>query len=558
MRKLSWLLLLCLLAALLIALPARAQSYYFNLQELVVDVFLNTDGSATIVYAFTFQNNPSGATIEYVDVAYPSYADVNFSSITADVNGEPVNNFSESDYQGSGNGVAIGLGSLSIPPGETGTVNVRLGDVRGLMFQDSQDENYASFEFSPAYFDSSVVYGPENITVRFHLPPGVQPEQPRWHGSPSGWAEQPETYLDDEGRATYVWTNAEARGDKEYQFGASFPKEVLAADVVRRPDLAQSFETDWDTIFNIGLWTCCIGFFALIAGVGFYRSQRRRLQYLPPKIAIEGHGIKRGLTAVEAAILLEQPLDKILTMMLFSTIKKGAATVIKQDPLKIKVTEPFPEGLQTYEIEFLQAFKAPETAIKRELQQMMVDLVKEVAGKMKGFSRKESVAYYKDIVNKAWQQVEAASTPEVKSEKFSEEIEWTMMDDDYDQRTRRVFGPGPVIIPTWWPRYDPGLPRSAPAVPVSGPATTSGGGGFSMPTLPGATFAGSIVNGVQNFSTSVVGNISEFTGAVTNKTNPVPVSTTRSSGGSSRSGGSGCACACACAGCACACAGGGR
>jgi len=30
----------------------------------------------------------------------------------------------------------------------------------------------------------------------------------------------------------------------------------------------------------------------------------------PPKISIEGHGIKRGLTAVEAAILMEEPLDR--------------------------------------------------------------------------------------------------------------------------------------------------------------------------------------------------------------------------------------------------------
>ena len=48
-------------------------------------------------------------------------------------------------------------------------------------------------------------------------------------------------------------------------------------------------------------------------------SQRRKLQYLPPRIAIEGHGIKRGLTAVEAAILLGEPLDKVMTMILFGS-----------------------------------------------------------------------------------------------------------------------------------------------------------------------------------------------------------------------------------------------
>lgn len=138
-----------------------------------------------------------------------------------------------------------------------------------------------------------------------------------------------------------------------------------------------------------------------------------------------------------------------------------------------------------------------------------------------------------------------------------------MLDKDYDDRTRRVFGPGPVFVPTWWGRYDPGYGRtvvSAPSAPTGG--TGGGGGGFTTPTLPGSSFAGSIAQGVQNFSSKVVGNISDFTGAITNKTNPVPVTTTTRSGGGGggggRSGGCACACACACAGCACACAGGGR
>ena len=64
------------------------------------------------------------------------------------------------------------------------------------------------------------------------------------------------------------------------------------------------------------------------------------MQYLPPKISIEGHGIKRGLTAVEAAIVMEQPMDKVLTMILFGVIKKSAASVKSREPLDVEVTEP--------------------------------------------------------------------------------------------------------------------------------------------------------------------------------------------------------------------------
>jgi hypothetical protein len=298
-------------------------------------------------------------------------------------------------------------------------------------------------------------------------------------------------------------------------------------------------------------------FFGLIVYASIAASRKRKLQYMAPRVAIEGHGIKRGLTAIEAAILMEQPLDKVLTMTLFATIKKNAAQVLERDPLKLEFTNPPPEGLLEYEVDFLKAFREESPAArKRLLQEMTVNLVKSVSLKMKGFSRGESIAYYKDIITRAWAQVEAAQTPEVKSQKYDEVMEWTMLDRDYDDRTRRVFT-GPVIVPPWWGRYDPVYRGGSGSAPVATP--TTGGGGTALPHLPGSDFAASMVNSVQNFSSKVVGNITDFTSSVTNKTNPIPVSTStgRSSGGRS-GGGGGCACACACAGCACACAGGGR
>jgi hypothetical protein len=288
--------------------------------------------------------------------------------------------------------------------------------------------------------------------------------------------------------------------------------------------------------------------------LGVINGRRRKMKYLPPKIAIEGHGIKRGLTAVEAAILMEQPLDKVMTMILFGVVKKGAAEVESRDPLKLKITDPLPDGLHEYEKQFLQAFR-PDANLKQrraDLQDMTIKLVKAVSKKMKGFSRKETVAYYKKIMERAWAQIAAADTPEVQSELLDKAMEWTMLDKDYDERARRTYT-RPIFVPMWWGRYDPGYGRSAgSARPVStgGPAPSSRSTG-----LPGADFAASVVGGAQTFSQKVIGNVTDFTSRVTNKTNPPPPPS-RSSGGG-RSGG-GCACACACAGCACACAGGGR
>jgi hypothetical protein len=255
--------------------------------------------------------------------------------------------------------------------------------------------------------------------------------------------------VDAEGRITYTGP-PNASASRRYTFGASFPGPTCPEAIVTAPpiDIGAIIGAIMAWVLPIG----CIGIFILLfVGIpilGVIQGQRRKLQYLPPKISIEGHGIKRGLTAVEAAILLEQPLDKVMTMTLFSVIKKGAATVTSRDPLKIDVTRPLPEGLHAYEKTFLTLSKS--RARRSSAKSLKTSPTPEsVAEKMKGFSRKETQEYYKGIMEKAWAQVEAAETPEVKGQKIDENIEWTMLDREYDDRSRRVFT-GPVYAPRWW------------------------------------------------------------------------------------------------------------
>jgi hypothetical protein len=551
-------LLLLIFSILVFANSAIAQSYSFTLPKETVNVIWNEDGTLSIDYVFVFKNDPGAPAIEYVDVGIPN-GNYDINTIYADVDGNSVTDISSSGYQGTGTGVAVGLGSYSIQQGATGTVHVFIGKVQDVLYTDSQDSNYASADFSPLYFGSSYVGGTTDMTVMFHLPPGVKPDEPRYHASPSGgWPTEPVTALDSNGRVEYTWHNSSASPSEQYLFGASFPKQYVPASAIVTPNPFAAIGA-----FLAGLAGCLvplgiIGFFAMVVGLSIYGDQKRKMQYLPPKISIEGHGIKRGLTAVEAAILMEQPMDKIMTMILFGLIKKNAAQVTKQDPLEIQAISPQPDGLNDYEKDFLQAFslkQGPER--QKALQDTMVKLIKSVSEKMRGFSARETTAYYKDITERAWQQVEAADTPEVKSQKYDEVMEWTMLDKNYHDRTRDVFRSGPVFVPIWWGRYDPGFGRATTA-PVStvGGAGRPSGGGVSMPQLPGADFAASIVGGVQTFSSKVIGNVTNFTNGVTKVTNPPPPPSTSSYHGGG--GGHSCACACACAGCACACAGGGR
>jgi hypothetical protein len=554
-------LIIMVVCVLLLPVVAFAQTYSYSLPQQFIDVYWNEDGTSSIDYVFIFVNDPSGPTIEYVDVGVPN-RNYDMNSVVAYANGVELSDIESSPYVQPG--VAVGLGAHSIPPGQTGEVRVFIGRVRDVLYPDDVDENYTSAVFIPNHFEGGSISGSTETVLTYHFPPGMQPEEPRWHEAPPGFSQEPEGGIDDQGRLTYTWRNPNSDGTRQYKFGASFPKQYIQESAI----VTGAGTTGASGASAIGDFIGCLSPFIIplicfggIAGLiiwGVTSNSRRKLKYLPPKISIEGHGIKRGLTAVEAGILMEEPMDKIMTMILFGVLKKNAARVVSRDPLEIKLEDQLPENLRKYEEDFLLAFQEKSKGKrKKSLQKMMIDLVKTVGKKMKGFSRKETVAYYKDITSRAWQQVEAADTPEVKSEKFDQHMEWTMLDEDYDDRTRDVFRTGPVFVPVWWPRYDPGFGR-APTGTARTSAPSTGRAGPSMPTLPGSAFAGSVVTGVQSFSSSVVGSITDFTSSITNITNPPPKPPASSFSRSGGGGGGGCACACACAGCACACAGGGR
>jgi hypothetical protein len=568
-----------LLLGLVLGIPsaASAADLSFQLEREVVGVYWNADGSQSLDYTLTFANDAGASMIDYVDLGMPnSHFDVD--TVKADVTVDGVTNFpvpaSTSDYQGSGSGFAIHL-LKPIQAGETGTLHVSVGSISQVLYKDSEDpDTYASAVFSPQFFGSKFVHGNTDLVITFHLPPGVQPQEPRYHTPSSNWPGQVEPIVDrdDQGIITYTWQSSLASASTKYTFGASFPKKYVPADTVRTKPLID-FSAIGAWLNNFGRWMSNYGGAAiaitcnvvpwLAIGIGIWigaiNEKKRKLHYLPPKISIEGHGIKRGLTAVEAGILQQEPLDKVLTMVLFGVVKKNAAKVTSKAPVKVEASVPLPAGLYDYETEFLAALANDKPAGRRkDLQEMTINLVRSVSQKMKGFSRKETVAYYRDIMQRAWQEIEKAGTPAVRSRLYQESLEWTMLDKNYEKRTEDVFS-GPFLTPSWWGHYDPDYHPATSR--TTSPRTSTPDG---RPALPGSALAASVVTGVQGLSAKVLGDVKAFTSGVSDKTNPAPVlsSTGGGSGGShsssSGSSRSSCACACACAGCACACAGGGR
>ena len=154
------------------------------------------------------------------------------------------------------------------------------------------------------------------LTVIFHLPPDVQSQEPRYHATQGGWPcpiSLPPL--------TIIKTASPTPGSVARRSGAppSTPSALPSpTSMFRRCHL-------YPTAFRhrrFDQWHCKQ--ILAVSAVWLLHPAVRRcpdpgprstginanFQYLPPEIPIEGHGIKRGLTAVEAGILMDSRLTR--------------------------------------------------------------------------------------------------------------------------------------------------------------------------------------------------------------------------------------------------------
>ena len=175
----------------------------------------------------------------------------------------------------------------------------------------------------------------------------------------------------------------------------------------------------------------------------------RKLNAAPPTISIATDGIKRGLTVVEAAVLMELPLDKVIQLILFGALQKGAAEVTGAHPLKIHIADGMIETLHHYEITFLKAFGADDANASRYLLSVgLASLIENVSEKMKGFKRRETTDHYQSIVKDAWQEMKTADLPALKDIALDDIPGWTDIVKQYNDGMHNIFersdSPSPI------------------------------------------------------------------------------------------------------------------
>ncbi len=590
------------LTAALCVLGAVSADYYYRVPSEEVIYWIESDGSVSVSYDYSVENTNSGDTIEYVDIGTPSN---NFSlnDVEVYVNDTKITDgikVSYANYSESGlyYGVTLDMGSYSIRAGESAKVYVLIKGLQGTLYEATSETinevetAFVGFDFAPNYFGSKYVEGKTDYTFQLVFPKGVTSETSYYY-KPENWpgADEPEAWIEDE-LVVYQWHAAEASAAKQYIFGGKFPSNVLTstANINNEAEAvvsSGSSESSGSSSFKETLEEIlsCLACLVPFGGLGFiiYKiSEKKKVKaskhYFPPQIKTDGEGIKRGLTAVEAAVLLEIDIDRVISMIIFGLAKKGVITIKSQDPFEVEITDPLPDGLYEYETNFIEALRETnENKRTLKLRQAINRLILSTSKRLEGFSLKDTKEYYKSICDKAWEQVEAADTDELKSQLLGEHFGWAMLAEEPEKKVETVFRGGTLYEPSWWWRYDPSYHRPAPMRPsrpdpmpnTSGTFSDShtetstssdsdsGGGTSAMPVLPGAMFARSITDSARSLGTKLTGNTQEFQSKVRNATNPVAPSSpsSRHRGGG---GGSSCACACACDSCACACAGGGR
>jgi hypothetical protein len=281
-------------------------------------------------------------------------------------------------------------------------------------------------------------------------------------------------------------------------------------------------------------------------------------------VAVEALGAAKGLTAVEAGVVLDLKPIRVLTMILFGLLLKRLVTVTTTTPLlKLqKLEKPATETSTTpryYEIDYLGAMENDGTLNEMRLARNYVGLKDTVDRKLRGYSRVDTVNYYKSVVGDAWKQVTQGGTPELKGDAIEKNIDWLLADDKFDERFKDAFPPGMIFLPRpgwYWYWGGPYIPPTQARVPTGTPAPTG------IPTqttpIPGQDFANNVVRSLETASNSMVKNVQDFT----NRLIPGQAAATANER-SVRAQSScvcacaHCACACACVGCACACAHGG-
>jgi len=607
------------LVLLLFPVIAEAQNYSFQVPKMDMLVTVKEDASVHVAYDITFKNNSGAHAIDIVDIG-TFHKGYTLGNVKASVGGVPLTNVRPSTVVKPG--FEVHLGSHAIPPGGEGTFHVEF-DMPNMVFQDTTDKELASLEIQPTWFDPQCQRGQTDLRVAVQLPKSVHPDEVLYQKVKF----HQKAKTDNGALVFWTWPATRLR-EGAHEVGLSFPKRDMKRVIEIGPFglLLKWFKESEGARLTAGVillvlfgflffrFTGGTGvsvFMVLLAGLvvvmfvspGWHLALfpimvvlfginewflgRRRSKYMPPIAQVEGGGIKRGLTSPEAAVLLELPISKVLSLVIFGMLKKGILSQLQADPLVVEVNEVFRlsdpglsakehskqyreagrksgAALHKYEHAFLFLLQNnPGKPVKEvNFSVPIKKLIERVVARMKGFDVSDTQGYYRAITRRACKQASAIGDIPQREKTIDRNFEWILMDDHYPT----VFTYGRPYRPIWTRgSIGSGIPGGSSGPSMPAPSGLDGQTSFSD---VGASFSGWAENTMGNMASAVspgslsvakpsggflnLGGADKITGEFFQALGEAAAS------GGGGGGGGGCACACAGCACACACAGGGR
>jgi len=607
--------------ALAISAPAaEAQQYSFSVPEVTMECTINPDASVRIHYRIVFENSSFGHAIDVVDVGLP-HDDYDTGAMSAWLDGTQIMRIARSTYIDTGVEVNLGLG---IPAGGRGVFEFET-TMPDMVFSDTTDDALASFRITPTWFDGNLVNGSTDIRIAIHLPPGIAAEEVVHQGTEFF------NKADLGDHALVGFRFSEASFTRSHIVGISFPRRSMTRiiEITKWDLLVKWWEdnpqmrlmagvlmflvfmlffmrftgwTGWSVLVFASVSLGALFFFQplfqlyaipiLIVGAALteWRTQKRKRDYLPPIASVEGGGIKRGLTAPEAAILLEMPLGRVLSLVVFGLLRKGIVRQQNLKPLSVDIVDSIAAAtgkkgrrkaaaraglvIHGYEHAFLDALEANLglSVNETDFVDAMRLLISHVAERVLGFDVDETRKYYRYQVQRAWTEAQSIGELDARTKKVDEKLEWLLMDDDYDDHFVTWGNTGYWYRPGWGYVHGHATGGALDAAGAIGDAAASVGGGALDHTT---TSFGDVAAGFAGWTERVTGQLSnairpgdvradggagvvDLSGADSVTGDVLKAFFEGGSGGGGGGGGGGCACACAGCACACACAGGGR
>jgi hypothetical protein len=517
---------------------ASAANIEYHLEKEWVKIWINSDGTIDLQYSIEITCDKGE--IRYIDIDQPTgdftigYA---YDSLDRSLKVEDASE--GSDYE-----VRVYL-SEKLKTGETAFFTVTT-NVGYMIWKDEQNPGNVGMQFIPCTWNAEV----KDLRVIVLLPQGVDKSEVR---NTPDWDN---IYVDtEEDRLAIYWERLDLAPNEAFTVGVSFPERYV-----------EKYETEKNGILeNISKFLFFIPFIAIFLIVigGIIYSVRKR-PYLTPQVKMESLGIKRGLTAVEAAHLLDLKPERTVTMILYSLLKKRAIWIKESKPtVKLDIMDDYKDlagdkatPLRYYEKDFLKSVTKNGTLDEKELARTYMNLRNAVENKLRGYCREDTISYYKKTVKKAWEQVKSAGTSDIASKAYDEHLLWLLLDENYQQHTGDVFQNKDFApAPLWWwfwyiyshhhphPTYTPRKDQTSTRTP---------------PKIPGSEFADNIATALEKTAGNIVTNLEKFADSILPA--PTPPRTSRDPAHHKSScvcACHACACACACVSCACACAGGG-